>query len=529
MGLHRQRLPAFECADAAPDIVLLHGWGMSSAVWATWLGLLRRRANIVMFDLPGYNGSELASAYEVDALVNAILQQAPERAVYLGYSLGGMLATRIAATFPHRVDALVTLGSNAKFVASDDWPDAMPADTFSAFFQSTAKPALALKRFAGLQVHGCEQEKTWLKWLRGVQEDVAASCLQNGLECLNELDLRASLDELTVPALFMFAENDALVPVRAARHFPEDRVAIIAGAAHAMFLSHPQDCAQLLWQFLSQQQLLGEVTAEPGARNKRDVARSFSRAAATYDAVAELQRQVGDKLLQTLPTVKPQDDALVVDLGCGTGHFFAALSEHYPQARVVGVDIAEGMVQHAANRHPEGHWLCGDAENLPLPDDSVALIFTSLTIQWCENTLALFAEACRVLRPGGCMVFSTLGPDTLHELRQSWQQVDDCVHVNRFADWESLQQSLQRAGFTEPAHPREETVTLQYESLRDLTQELKSLGAHNVNAGRPPGLTGKTRLKQFIQAYENHRSEAGLLPATYQVWYGALHKPGAVN
>lgn len=525
--LHTQRLGATESVDGAPEIVLLHGWGMSSAVWAPWLPYLRRRANLILVDLPGYGGSVNAACDNTEALIDAVLASAPERAVYLGYSLGGMLATAIAARFPQRVEALVTLASNARFVAEPGWPAGMDAATYDAFAASLEKPAVALKRFAGLQVLGCERDKALLRWFRAEQEPLSAQALATSLDWLRSFDLRAAIDELQVPARFCFAENDALVPVAAAESFPADATAIVPGAAHALFLSHPQHCADLLWQFLQQQCLLTGASDGHVLRNKRDVARSFSRAAETYDSVAELQREVGTNLLQRGLLPDDVEEGVVVDLGCGTGYFYPALRSLYPRAQLLGVDLASGMVEHAAHKHDGGNWLCGDAENLPLADDSVALFFSSLTIQWCENFGALFSEIYRVLKPGGWLVYNTLGPDTLHELRGAWERVDNCVHVNRFADWQRLSQSMQWAGFAEVPAVDEEIQVLEYDSLRELTRELKSLGAHNVNPGRPQGLTGKQRLKQFMEAYEQSRNARDKLPATYQVWYGALQKPHA--
>lgn len=526
--LHCQRLPATENADAAPDIVMLHGWGMSSRVWAPWLAQLRKRANLWLVDLPGYGDSEDVPVDRADMLVAAILAVAPPRAVYLGYSLGGMLATLIAYHYPQRVQALVTLGSNARFVADPAWPEAMSRNDFDQFYSALDRPAPLLKRFAGLQVRGGNDERYWLKWLRERQEPLSVQCLQSGLNLLRRLDLRVALADLQVPSLSCFGERDALVPLTASSYFPNNTAVVIEQASHAMFFNQPEVCAELLWHFLQQHDLLSDE-ATPGNRNKRDVARSFSRAAATYDAVAQLQRDVGAELIERLPQAALADDDVVLDLGCGTGYFYAALQQRFPRARLVGMDLAEGMVEHAASRHPDGEWLCGDAENMPLPDNSVSLIFSSLTIQWCENERALFAEAFRVLKPGGRMLFSTLGPDTLHELRDAWERVDNRVHVNGFSPWQHLRDSLTGAGFGAQAAPQEQVVVLEYDSLRELTRELKSLGAHNVNPGRPTGLTGKTRLKQFVQAYDDSRNAAGKLPATYQVWYGDIEKPGRVG
>ena len=528
MALHTQRLAASRNSAMAPEVVLIHGWGMSSAIWARWLPLLRPHCNITLLDLPGYGASDEVPGIEVDALLALCLRVLPERAVYIGYSLGGMLAARIATRFPKRVSALLTLASNARFVADGDWPWAMPEATFTRFSESLDNPAAALKRFSGLQLLGCSEEKSLLKTLRDMQEPVSTQVLANSLQWLRAIDLRDELSHMGVPARYCFAEHDALVPAVAAQHFPAGWTEVIAGAAHAMFLSHPERCADIVLDFLHEQQLLVEVpgSTPAGRRRKLDVARSFSRAARSYDQVAELQRQVGSALLDMISNSFSSSRQAIVDLGCGTGYFFPALKQRMPRAQIVGVDLAEGMVAHARRARKGGLWVCGDAENLPLAEQSVALIFSSLTIQWCEDVEALFAEIYRVLSPGGQLVFSTLGPDTLHELREAWQQVDNYTHVNSFQPWQTLREGMTAAGFQPPPLPATERVTLEYNTLGELTAELKKLGAHNLNRGRPQGLTGKQRMMKFVDAYEQLRNDRGYLPASYEVWYGVLTKPG---
>jgi malonyl-CoA O-methyltransferase len=233
-------------------------------------------------------------------------------------------------------------------------------------------------------------------------------------------------------------------------------------------------------------------------------------------------------LIGLLPESSPE---LVLDLGCGTGFFSRHLRETFPQAKVVGLDLAEGMAQHASQHQQADNWLCGDAENLPLKDQCVDIIFSSLAIQWCEDNNALFAEVFRVLKPGGHFVFSTLGPNTLFELRDAWSAVDNYVHVNRFVEKSVIGSAVATSGFSEQALKDgllEEMIVLEYENLKQLTRELKSLGAHNVNNGRQTGLTGKQRIRGLIDAYEQRRNANNKLPASYQTWYGSLEKPQVI-
>lgn len=259
------------------------------------------------------------------------------------------------------------------------------------------------------------------------------------------------------------------------------------------------------------------------AIDKRQVAESFGRAAATYDQAADFQRQVGSDLLARLPSGRRFVD--IVDLGCGTGYFTRALAERYKRP-VVGLDLAEGMLRYARGRSEgAGDWVAADAEALPIRSASQDLLFSSLALQWCPSLDTALAEGRRVLRPGGCMAFSTLLEGSLDELRQSWETVDGFVHVNRFGSLVELQGQLAAAGFGR-WECQVKPYVLRYDQLSELTRELKALGAHNLNAGRPGGLTGRARLRALTEAYEQFRQPEGL-PATYQVAHVLLFNASA--
>lgn len=258
-----------------------------------------------------------------------------------------------------------------------------------------------------------------------------------------------------------------------------------------------------------------------GLPDKRQVAASFSKAATSYDSVADLQRAVGNQLLQYLPQgLQPQQ---WLDLGSGTGYFSQALAERFPHADGLALDIAEGMLNHARQRFGAQHYVAGDAERLPLRADSCDLVFSSLAVQWCGDFAAVLAEALRVLRPGGLFAFTSLCVGTLLELREGWRAVDGMVHVNRFREFQRYQALCADSGLQTVSLEQQPHV-LFYPDVRGLTHELKALGAHNINPGRPGGLTGRARMLGLIQAYEAFRQPAGL-PATYQVVYAVLRKP----
>ena len=262
-----------------------------------------------------------------------------------------------------------------------------------------------------------------------------------------------------------------------------------------------------------------------GPIDKTSARRSFDRAAATYDAAAVLQREIGDRMLERLDYVRLQPQT-ILDLGCGTGHAIGPLMKRYPKARLIALDFAPAMLNLARRR---GSWLkrpwclCADAEALPLADQSVDLIVSNATLQWCNDLDATFRDWLRVLRPGGLLMFTSFGPDTLMELRDAWTAADGHSHVSPFADLHEVGDGLVRARFADPVMDAER-FTLTYTQVRDLMRDLKVLGAHNATAARSRGLTGPRRLAAVETAYEAHRQD-GRLPATYEVVYGHAWAP----
>lgn len=256
---------------------------------------------------------------------------------------------------------------------------------------------------------------------------------------------------------------------------------------------------------------------------------AFHRAAESYDAAAALQRAVGRQLLRRLESQRLQPSR-VLDLGAGTGVGSRALAARYPLAEVTALDLAPGMLHWAreqAPAHPRLRYVCADAGALPFPSGSFDLVFSNMMLQWCEDLERVLTAVRRVLRPGGALLFTTLGPETLNELRRSWAAADGHVHVNRFAEASQVEEALAAAGF-EPATLERERRLLGYQDVTTLMRELKAIGAHNVNAGRARGLTGRRRLRAMTEAYEGFRDAQGRLPATYELFYGCALAP-AVN
>ena len=259
---------------------------------------------------------------------------------------------------------------------------------------------------------------------------------------------------------------------------------------------------------------------DPFALDSRRVGAAFHAAAGDYDAVAVIQAEVRRRLLERLELFRTRPRR-ILDAGCGTGHGAGALLRRYRGAELVALDLAPGMLAAARARRP---WLrrldpvCGDAAAVPLADDSVDMVFSNLMLQWCNDPDRVFSEFNRVLRPGGLLLFTSFGPDTLKELRAAWGEADGHTHVSRFIDMHDLGDALLRAGLGEPVMDAE-TITLSYPDVRGLMRDLKTMGARNATAGRSRGLTGRRRLAAMEAGYERLRT-GGRLPATWEVVYG---------
>jgi len=258
----------------------------------------------------------------------------------------------------------------------------------------------------------------------------------------------------------------------------------------------------------------------------RHVQKAFNAAAKKYDAFSLLQRTITDRLAESFDHIKIKP-ASILDLGSGTGYGSRKLKQRFKKAHIYQIDISGEMLKKSRKQAPlsfsKNHFLCADAGQIPLPQNHFDLVFSSLMLQWCNDLDAVFAEVKRVLKPGGVFLFTSLGPDSLKELRECWRQVDDKVHVNAFVDMHDIGDALIRNSLDAPVLSIEHIV-LTYDGCKQLMRELKNVGAHNLNKGRRKTLTGKQRLERVIKHYETFRQN-NKLPVTYEVIYGHAWEP----
>lgn len=253
---------------------------------------------------------------------------------------------------------------------------------------------------------------------------------------------------------------------------------------------------------------------------KTKIKHSFSDAAKTYDSVASLQRQIGRELLDIHTGAHLHGVAL--DLGCGTGFLTQELALYCNNATLIALDLAQMMLQTCREKVAEkSHYLCADAEKLPLRSQSFNAIFSNVALQWCYPIDEALRELHRVLASEGTLLFSTFGSDTLCELKAAWANVDDFVHVNDFYTQNALQMCLDNAGFVDMTLKRTRYLR-QYANVVELMHELKHIGAHNVNQTRSKALTSKKALKTLMSAYP--KNEVGGVDATFDVIYVVARK-----
>lgn len=264
---------------AGAPLLFIHGWGMHGGMWGGVPAQLAQHFQVMAVDLPGHGFSHAgkgeggrekggapvlpfplpSSLFSLDRVVDQLAAQFTEPLTICGWSLGGQVALRWAQRYPEQVSRLVLVSSTPCFVQQADWPCAMAADTLAAFSAALQQDyAQTLRRFLALQVRGSEQERELLARLRRLlpgrgEPDLAA--LQSGLEILRDVDLRDALPQISQPSLVIAGVRDTLTPLASSRYLasklPAARLAEIEGAAHASFLSHPDEFVELVIEFLN--------------------------------------------------------------------------------------------------------------------------------------------------------------------------------------------------------------------------------------------------------------------------------------
>lgn len=249
--------------------------------------------------------------------------------------------------------------------------------------------------------------------------------------------------------------------------------------------------------------------------DKRQIRTSFAKAAQSYDAMAALQRRVACKLVTKVTLAH---EAIVLDIGCGTGFFTQKLRDQMELHNILALDIAFPMLVQAQQRFSllSVPMVCADAESLPFFKASLEGVTSNLALQWCSDLDMTLSEIYRVLKSGGQLVFSTFGERALYELKNAWAETDDYSHVNDFCSLAMIEVALNKAGFTD-IQVESILYPVKYETVIDLMRELKGIGAHNVSQDRNKKLTTKGQLQKMLHAYPKDKD--GQVTASYEIIY----------
>lgn len=245
--------------------------------------------------------------------------------------------------------------------------------------------------------------------------------------------------------------------------------------------------------------------AELALPDKRASRRAFDRASATFARASVVHDLARRRLLDRLELVRV-DPSWTIDVGTGTGAGALALAERLPGTRVVALDTSLPMLRALARSRARSESVtpvAADAARLPLRSGGAGLVLANMVLPWCLPH-ELFAEAARVLEPSGLLLFATLGPDSLAEVRRAWAEVDDRIHVHAFFDMHDLGDAAVAAGLAEPVVDVER-IALTYTSAAGLVADLRACAATNTAAGRRRALTGKTRWRRFESSLHARR------------------------
>ena len=257
-----------------------------------------------------------------------------------------------------------------------------------------------------------------------------------------------------------------------------------------------------------------------------ELCNAFNNQAGNYEKAAIIQHEIGERLFDRLHylNIKPR---YVLDLGCGTGVFFKRLKKHYPNAHIIGLDLAYAMLQQTKAKQgwfrKTGSLINADMTALPFANGVFDVIFSNQVLHWAPEFQTLIRELSRVMTVEGCLMFSTLGPDTFQELRQAFSTADAYSHVNVFPDMHDVGDCLLAEYFLDPVVDME-ILTAHFNGLPALLRTLKAQGVRNINPLRNQGLTGKQAWLRFEHAMAAQSISVGKFPLTYEVVYGHAWK-----
>lgn len=247
-----------EISGSGPRLVMIHGWGLHGGIWNRLMPLLEDHFTVTRVDLPGHGRSPAMDKIDLDVMVQSVLDVTPDRAAWLGWSLGSLVAASAAIQAPSRVSHLVLAAGTPCYTRQPGWDSAMQPVLLDAFAEELELDYVkTLNRFLSLQVRGSDDAADTLRELRAgllAHGEPDSAALRAGLDILRSTDLRDGYGQIKCPVLFMMGERDTLVPVAAASQaaglVENAQVAVFDGCGHALFLAQPEMFAERLYDFV---------------------------------------------------------------------------------------------------------------------------------------------------------------------------------------------------------------------------------------------------------------------------------------
>tara|TARA_Y100000817_G_scaffold300694_1_gene279983 strand:- start:143 stop:970 length:828 start_codon:yes stop_codon:yes gene_type:complete len=252
---------------------------------------------------------------------------------------------------------------------------------------------------------------------------------------------------------------------------------------------------------------------------KTRVRNSFDSKAKYYDKFAKIQKLVAQRMIERLEIINITPKR-ILDLGCGTGILARLLKEKYKSCNVVSVDLSLRMLKICKEKKIQSSLLCCDIEDLPLRKNSFDLIISSFTFHWCENIVKVLKDVEKCLDEKGIFFFSTLGPDSLIELKESFLAIDSMPHVNEFIDMHHYGDILSDLNFLDPVMDIE-NITLKFNNFFAAMNSIRKIGA-NTLAKQSSKSLNKSQVKDLILNYP--QTPDSKYPLSYEVIYGTAWK-----
>lgn len=255
--------------------------------------------------------------------------------------------------------------------------------------------------------------------------------------------------------------------------------------------------------------------------SKLNIKKSFDAAATTYNEAAFIQSQASENLVNKFNKLSLKKlPEKIADLGSGTGYLAKQLAIQFPQADISCVDFSNKMLKQAQNytEYKNISYINADYDYLPFGPNSMDLICSNFALQWSVDLNQTLCELARILKSNGYCLFTTLGPQTLRELNNSWLKIDSDKHANEYNNLEEIKKYL-NAHDMDILHAESHITAMYFSTVQDIMRNLKAVGANYVINKKSKSLMTRRSFNLLVKYYEAYRNHINLLPMSYEIIY----------